>query len=58
MTRENLRAVVHPLEGRTVYARLGDWPGWLGAAVVVLALGTRRARPAVSLPGTARRAAG
>ncbi len=44
LTRENLRAVVHPLDGRTVYARLGDWPGWLSAAIVVLTLVARRDR--------------
>lgn len=38
LTRENLRATVHPLEERTVYARLGDWPGWLALALVALAL--------------------
>jgi apolipoprotein N-acyltransferase len=38
LTRENLRGVVHPLAGRTVYGRLGDWPGWLAAIVVALTL--------------------
>jgi apolipoprotein N-acyltransferase len=42
LTRESLRATVAPLVGRTVYGRLGDWPGWLSAALVLLAL-TRRA---------------
>jgi len=37
-TRENLRATVEPLDGLTVYARFGDWPGWLAAALLVLAL--------------------
>jgi apolipoprotein N-acyltransferase len=42
LTRESLRAVVHPLDGRTVYARLGDWPGWVGAVLVAVALACRR----------------
>ena len=37
-TRESLRATVHPLEGRTPYARLGDWPGWLALGLVLLGL--------------------
>jgi apolipoprotein N-acyltransferase len=38
LTRENLRALVHPLDGETVYARLGDRPAWVAAAVVALGL--------------------
>lgn len=38
LTGENLRGIVHPLEGETVYARLGDWPGWLSLVVVALTL--------------------
>jgi hypothetical protein len=39
LTRQNPRAVVHPLDGATLYARAGDWPAWLaaiarGAAIV------------------------
>jgi apolipoprotein N-acyltransferase len=41
LARETLRAVVHPLEGATPYARIGDWPGWLAAAVVVAAFARR-----------------
>ncbi len=41
LTRENLRGVVHMLDGETVYARLGDWPGWLALVLVALALGLR-----------------
>lgn len=37
-TRESLRATVHPLGGRTPYERLGDWPGWLALALVLLGL--------------------
>jgi apolipoprotein N-acyltransferase len=45
LTRENLRGVVHPLAGRTIYGRLGDWPGWLAAAVVALTLALGASRP-------------
>lgn len=41
-TRENLRATVHMMEGQTLYARLGDWPGWLSLLVVVTTLVRRR----------------
>ena len=44
LTRENLRAVVHALDGETVYARLGDWTGWLSTAIVALTLTTSRPR--------------
>jgi apolipoprotein N-acyltransferase len=41
----NLRGTVHPLDGETLYGRLGDWPGWLaGAGLLGLAL---RRRPAL-----------
>jgi apolipoprotein N-acyltransferase len=43
LARDNLRATVHPLDGETVYARLGDWPGWVSAALVVLTLAFPRA---------------
>lgn len=33
-TRETLEAEVAMLEGRTPYQLLGDWPGWLGIAVI------------------------
>jgi apolipoprotein N-acyltransferase len=32
LARQNLRGTVHPLEGQTLFARLGDWPGWLASA--------------------------
>ncbi len=48
LTRESLRAVVHPLDGETVYARWGDWPGWLALATVAATL-------LVSTPATRRR---
>lgn len=41
-TRETLRATVHMLEGKTVYARLGDWPGWASLLVTLVALLRRR----------------
>jgi apolipoprotein N-acyltransferase len=49
LARANLRGVVRPLEGETVYARVGDWIGWASAAVVALAAFTRR-RGATSFP--------
>jgi apolipoprotein N-acyltransferase len=48
LTRESLRAVVHPLDGETVYARWGDWPGWLALAMVAATL-------LVPAPATRRR---
>jgi len=38
LTRENLRATVHPLDVTPPYTRLGDWPGWLAAAATALFL--------------------
>lgn len=38
LARETLRGVVHPLEGLTLYARVGDWPGWLAAAALAASL--------------------
>ncbi len=32
LARQNLRGTVRALEGETLYARFGDWPGWLAAA--------------------------
>ena len=48
LTRETLRATVRPLDGETVYTRLGDWPGWLAGALVVvgIALAPRNRRAA------------
>jgi apolipoprotein N-acyltransferase len=44
LSRESLRGTVHPLAGETVYARVGDWPGWASLVVVAaaLVLGPRR----------------
>lgn len=41
LTRENLRGTVHLLDGETVYARCGDWPGWVALAIVALTLVAR-----------------
>jgi len=38
LTRESLRGTVRLLEQTTLYARLGDWPGWLSLAIVLVAL--------------------
>jgi apolipoprotein N-acyltransferase len=38
LTRENLLATVHPLSGRTLYARWGDWAGWVSLALLSLAM--------------------
>jgi apolipoprotein N-acyltransferase len=43
-TRENLRGVVRMLHGRTLYGRVGDWPGWLAGAFVALGIARRRVR--------------
>ncbi len=42
LARENLRGVVRMLDGRTIYGRVGDWPGWLAAAIVGVALARGR----------------
>jgi apolipoprotein N-acyltransferase len=41
LARDSLRATVHPLDGETVYARFGDWPGWISATLVALTLAFR-----------------
>jgi apolipoprotein N-acyltransferase len=38
LTRENLRGTVRLVEGPTIYGRFGDWPGWIAAAVLLIAL--------------------
>jgi apolipoprotein N-acyltransferase len=45
LTRENLRAAVYPREARTLYTRLGDWPGAIAVALTVLGLTFRRGTP-------------
>jgi apolipoprotein N-acyltransferase len=45
LTRENLRGEVRPLSGRTLYARLGDWPGALALGATAVALARRRTGP-------------
>lgn len=45
LTRENLRGRVAWMDETTWYARAGDWPGWLSAALLTLTLVVpRRAR--------------
>jgi apolipoprotein N-acyltransferase len=48
LTRESLTATVRLRDEQTPYARLGDWPGWLGLAITLAALAWRRV-PAVGL---------
>jgi len=48
LARENLTATVRLRDEQTLYARLGDWPGWLALALTVAALVWRRA----AQPGT------
>jgi apolipoprotein N-acyltransferase len=38
LTRDNLRGTVHLLAGRTLYGRVGDWPGWAAAVTLLVAL--------------------
>ena len=42
LTRENLRYDVHMLDGKTLYTRFGDWPGWLSLVAIVWMLIRRR----------------
>lgn len=53
LTRENLRATVRLRDAQTIYARLGDWPGWLALAVL-LATAIRNPRAARAARGTPR----
>jgi len=46
--RATLHAEVAMLEGRTLYARLGDWPGWLAVALTLWMATRRRATPAAA----------
>jgi apolipoprotein N-acyltransferase len=41
-TRENLRGTVFSREERTLYGRLGDWPGMVAIIIVGAALIVRR----------------
>jgi apolipoprotein N-acyltransferase len=43
LTRENLVATVRLRDEQTLYARIGDWPGWLALAAALAALAGRRA---------------
>ena len=44
LTRENLTAEVRLRDEPTLYARLGDWPGWLALALTALALAATQRR--------------
>jgi apolipoprotein N-acyltransferase len=44
LTRENLTAEVRLREEQTLYARLGDWPGWLALALTLAALASTQRR--------------
>ena len=44
LTREQLHADVHLLEGSTVYQTVGDWPAWAGLTVLPAAFVSRRRR--------------
>jgi apolipoprotein N-acyltransferase len=44
LTRENLRGAVRMRGGTTVYGRVGDWPGWVAAIVLVLAIARKPVR--------------
>jgi apolipoprotein N-acyltransferase len=44
LTRENLVAEVRLRDQPTLYARLGDWPGWLALALTLAALASTRRR--------------
>jgi apolipoprotein N-acyltransferase len=46
LAQENLRGEVRPLAGETLYARLGDWPGWLAGAALLALLARRHQPPA------------
>lgn len=50
LTRENLRGTVHALEGTTLYARCGDWWGWIAAAACGAMALLRRRRASASKP--------
>jgi apolipoprotein N-acyltransferase len=46
LARENLRGTVALLQGKTLYARFGDWPAWFAAVLVAGAFVLRpRRRP-------------
>ena len=43
-TKESIRATVRMMEGRTVYAAIGDWPGWISLLVCIFLLARSRQR--------------
>jgi len=50
LTEATLRGSVRLLEGRTLYARSGDWPGGVATAVLLAALVVRRKEGAAMAP--------
>ncbi len=42
LTRESLRYEIQMMEGQTIYARIGDWPGWLSLGAILWMLIARR----------------
>jgi len=54
LTRENLRGTVLLWDGETTYDLLGDWPGKVATAIVVLALCVPRRRSAQGTDASAR----
>ena len=51
LTRESLRAEVAMLDGATLYARFGDWVGWVCGAIVLAAIAAPRRSPASGCAG-------
>ena len=45
LTAENLRAPVAQLQERSLYSRLGDWPGWLAGVILAAAMMVPRGGP-------------
>ena len=56
-TSESIRATVGMMDGRTVYAAIGDWPGWVSllGCMFLLARPRERVRPCALRPGRAHK---
>ena len=54
LERASLRGTVHALDGTTVYATLGDWPGWLALVLVAARVFLVRAPAARTGTGSPR----
>lgn len=50
--RASLRGEVHMLQGTTVYATVGDWPGWLALAALVYIAFIARHTPSSPTPSS------